>query len=330
MKIDFVITWVDGSDLKWRRQKESYMPDHAPDAGENRYRDMGLLPYWFRAVEKYAPWMNKVHFITCGHLPEWLNEKCEKLNIVKHSDYMAEEYLPTFSSRPIELNMCKIEDISEHFVYFNDDMILNAAVEPDFFFKNGLPCDFAYSDNIYYAEKDDMYALTQTNEAKEAARHFSYRKTFFKHPFKYVNYKYPVKSVVKNVLKLGGMYGGFFDLHLACPYLKSDMEKAWELYYEIFDKTSRNKFRAYTDVSQRIFRYMRLNAGKFYPVSKNSRGKVFSICNDNSELIGAMGDENIKMLCINDTPHDVDFEKAKAEITKAYEEKLPEKSQFEK
>ena len=29
---------------------------------EVRYRDWQNLKYWFRAVEKYAPWVRKIHF----------------------------------------------------------------------------------------------------------------------------------------------------------------------------------------------------------------------------------------------------------------------------
>ena len=134
-KIDFVIPWVDGSNLEWCKQKNEYSPSQETDCGENRYRDMGLLRYWFRAVETYAPWVNKVHFITWGHLPQWLNTDCKKLNIVNHKDYIPEKYLPVFSSHPIELNIHRIKGLSEQFVYFNDDMFLNGRVEENFFEK---------------------------------------------------------------------------------------------------------------------------------------------------------------------------------------------------
>lgn len=34
-----------------------------------RYRDWENLKYWFRGVETFAPWVNKVYFITYGHIP---------------------------------------------------------------------------------------------------------------------------------------------------------------------------------------------------------------------------------------------------------------------
>ena len=72
-KIDFVLPWVDGSDKEWIAQKNQYMAtrtnilsgDPEANAG-NRYRDYGLLKYWFRSVERFAPWVNRVFFVTCG------------------------------------------------------------------------------------------------------------------------------------------------------------------------------------------------------------------------------------------------------------------------
>ena len=105
--IDIVIPWVDSSDPNWRKEKMNYDTDDSltTDNREIRYRDWGNLKYIFRGIEKYAPWVRKVHFITYGHLPKWLNVDNTRINIVKHSDYIPAEYLPTFSSHVIELNL---------------------------------------------------------------------------------------------------------------------------------------------------------------------------------------------------------------------------------
>ena len=139
-KIDFVMIWVDGSDIEWRKEKNKYagLPDEDIN-GEIRFRDWDNLKYWFRGVEKFAPWVNDVYFVTCGHYPKWLNLNCPKLKFIKHSDYIPEEYLPTFSSHTIELNLHRIEDLSEKFVYFNDDTFITDEVLKEDFFINGLP-----------------------------------------------------------------------------------------------------------------------------------------------------------------------------------------------
>ena len=107
--IDFVIIWVDGSDPEWRAVKNQYVPKAiGEDDQEVRYRDWDNLQYWFRGVEKYTPWVNKIHFVTWGHLPKWLNVNHPKLHIVNHKDYIPEEYLPTFNSHTIEMNLHRI------------------------------------------------------------------------------------------------------------------------------------------------------------------------------------------------------------------------------
>ena len=40
------------------------------DATDARYRDWDILKYWFRGVEKYAPWVNKVYLL---HVDKLLN-----------------------------------------------------------------------------------------------------------------------------------------------------------------------------------------------------------------------------------------------------------------
>ena len=92
--------WVDGNDPEWQKEKNNYDKKDNADGSIVRYRDWDLLQYWFRGVEKFAPWVNKVYFITWGHLPKWLDTSNPKLVIVNHKDYIPEEYLPTFSANP--------------------------------------------------------------------------------------------------------------------------------------------------------------------------------------------------------------------------------------
>lgn len=144
-KIDFVIAWLDSTDPIWQNAFHSYLPKSQSiyDLRCIRFRNWENLRYWFRGVEKFAPWVNKIHFITCGQIPNWLNTNAPKLHVVKHTDYIPHEYLPTFSSCPIALNLHRIEGLSEHFVFFDDDMFLIDKVGPEKFFRNGLPCDMA-------------------------------------------------------------------------------------------------------------------------------------------------------------------------------------------
>lgn len=332
MKIDFVIPWVDGSDPDWRKEKNKYMGLEEPDAGSERYRDMGILKYWFRAVEAYAPWVNQVHFITWGHLPEWLNTACPKLHIVNHKDYIPEEYLPTFSSHPIELNIHRIPGLSEYFVYFNDDMLLNGSVNPEFFFRKGKPCDFLRCAPVEFADTTDVYAHTTINSIVKVNYFHSYIKLFLRHPSKIVNLSYGFAACADNLIKLGNIhhYIGLKDSHLPNAYCKKTFQDVWGTMPELMNRVSGNRFRTPFDVSQYVFRYWQLASGQFCPVSQSSRGRYLSISYPIDYVEATLNDPKVKMVCINDTPRDVDFEQVMTQIVAAYEKKLPNKSSFEK
>ncbi|MFQ9621995.1 MAG: hypothetical protein ACLR17_06705 [Enterobacteriaceae bacterium] len=95
---------------------------------------MRLFKYWFRAVENYAPWVRKVHLVTCGQVPSWLDKSYHKINLVRHSDIIDKEYLPTFNSRAIEVNIHKIKGLMIS-LYISMTMLLNSPITPEFYFK---------------------------------------------------------------------------------------------------------------------------------------------------------------------------------------------------
>ena len=53
---------------------------------------------------------------------------------------MPEKYLPTFNYHSIEINLRRIKGLEEKFVYFNDDTFIIDHMQPQYFFKQGLPC----------------------------------------------------------------------------------------------------------------------------------------------------------------------------------------------
>lgn len=141
-KIDFVVTWVNGADKRWQAKRAEFDNRSLSKAGmssDKAYRDWGTFKYWFRGVEKFAPWINKVYLVTDDQIPTWLNIDHEKLVVIDHTDIIAKEYLPVFNSNAIEMNLHRIKGLAENFVYFNDDMYLTAPVAPTDFFQAGLP-----------------------------------------------------------------------------------------------------------------------------------------------------------------------------------------------
>ena len=80
-KIDFIITWVDGWDKERQKERNKYAWKDPEDFADYRFRDMDTLKYLFRWIEKFAPRVNNVFFVTCGHYPSWLNLDYPKLRL---------------------------------------------------------------------------------------------------------------------------------------------------------------------------------------------------------------------------------------------------------
>lgn len=324
-KIDFVILWVDGNDENWLKEKNKYLGIKG-DSNINRFRDCENLQYLFRGIEKYAPWVNKVFFVTWGHLPKWLDTNNEKLEIVKHEDFIPKEYLPTFNSNVIEMNLFRIKNLSSKFVIFNDDLFILKKLEKKDFFENDLPKDMY----VEYIKKNcsRRHSILRKNYSDVIEKHFSKKEFIKNNKSKIFNIKYGFENFkTLKMLK----YDNFQDIytqHLNQNYLKEIFEKVWGEEEEKLDIACKNKFRADTDLGCALCRYWQFFSGKFMPSGK--MGKYFIMKNDNSELIKTIRKANQKIICINDADVNIDFEKAKNEINKEFECLFPEKSKFEK
>ncbi|MDA3057750.1 stealth family protein [Campylobacter sp. VBCF_05 NA6] len=330
MQIDFVIPWVDGSDPEWIKEFNKHCPKNRQiDIRNIRYRDMGLLKYWFRGVEKFAPWVRKVHFITNGQKPQWLNLDAPKLNFVRHCDYIPGEYLPVFSSHPIELYMHNIKDLSEHFVYFNDDLFLTDFVKKEFFFKDGLPCDCA----TLSIPGNGFFSHFILNNMLEINKNFNLYKSIKKDFFKWFNYRYGIENL-KNILtlpyyKLNRFYM-ISNYHLSQPFLKSTFEKVWQKCDCILETTMQSKFRTYDNVNQWLMRYWQIYSGKFYPQG-NKEKRLFVLGKNGhsiNNICNAIKNQKYKEICINDGEIE-NFDEAMSQIISAFDSILPEKSSFE-
>lgn len=326
-KIDFVILWVDGNDPKWKEEKEKYKKTKENDV--NRFRDWENLQYWFRGVEKYAPWVNKIHFITWGHIPEWLNTKHPKLNIVKHTDFIPKEYLPTFNSNVIELNLHRLQDLAEQFVLFNDDMFLCKRTKESDFFKDGKPCEM-YAENINMPlGYNNSFSHTALNNIGIINKYFTKKEVMKNNIGKYFNFKYGIDNMRTLLLLPWPQYAQFKDPHIPVALLKSTLNLLWEKETEALITTSKNRFRENTDINQYLIRYWQLLTGNFCPRSVKI-GKYFEIENINTKLIYTIEKQKYKMICLNDIKTNIDFQKVKEEIKNAFQKVLPKKSEFER
>ncbi len=324
-KIDFVICWVDSKDEEWQKEKAEFSPDIMTDNRDIRYRDFDNLQYWFRGVEKHAPWVNKIHFITWGHLPSWLNTNHPKLNIVKHEDYIPKEYLPTYSARPIEVNLHRIEELSEQFVYFNDDMFIVKPVKSTDFFLEGYPRDIAAIDIAIKA--DEIHGSAAQNSIYIINKYFDKKKSIRKNFSKWYNPIYGKYLIKTLLLSPWNYFTGFHVSHLPNAFLKSTFIEVWEKESDRLIFTSSNKFRNKSDLTQYIFKFWQLASGNFKP--GKAMGKNFNLGKNLESAVTAIEKQNYKLICLNDSDLINDFEKTKEKINQSFNKIFPDKSKFE-
>lgn len=233
--IDAVITWVDGDDVEWKKRKSAALGNSDDDLVKNavdvsRFESLDELRYCLRSIEQYAPWIRKIYIVTDRQRPNWLNSSVDsKVQIVDHSEIWKDSTeLPVFNSHAIEANLHRIKGLSEHFLYFNDDMILTSPLSPErFFHANGISKVFysrALVDFSPISDEDNVSTVAAKNARQILSRDGfpTYNRKFFHTP-------YALRVSVMN-----------------------EME---ERYPEIFAATSRAKFRSLSDAAL---------AGSFY------------------------------------------------------------------
>ncbi|WP_446002180.1 stealth family protein [Weissella viridescens] len=325
--IDFVVTWVDGGDAKWVAKRNKFKAKDEEMNSEARFRDYGIFKYWFRSVQKNAPWVNKIFLITDHQVPEWL-KLSDKIELINHEDYIDEKYLPTFNSNVIEMNINKIEGLSEHFVLFNDDMFMLNKLQPsDLFDSDGLSKD-CYIGNVI--QPTDQFSHIFVQNLSLINQKFNKRASI-KHNFKkYFNLRYG-KLLLLNLYVLPfPAFTRFYDPHLPIPYRKTDIDRMWDYFGISIQEMQGNKFRQTDDYSIWLARYIRLVEGYFTPVRQKGRGGYLKI-SDTEDVLRRLNSKDLFVAVNDDDDLDEEqFNAVKQKVGQLFEQKWTEKSNYEK
>ncbi|MFG2769146.1 stealth conserved region 3 domain-containing protein [Streptomyces sp. NPDC048350] len=226
--IDVVYTWVDDTDPAWRKRRDDVrrkldMPVDDADSGDVRFRNRDELRYSLRSLQMFAPWVRTIYLVTDDQTPEWLDTDQPGIEVVAHKDIFPDQsWLPTFNSHAIESQLHRIEGLSEHFLYFNDDVFIGRPLSPgSFFLSNGVaklfrsptavpPSDPSPDDEGYFAAAKNNRALLEQAFGRVATHGF---------------------------------------LHAPHPLRRSVLAEIAERFPEEVSATARNPFRANTDLS---------------------------------------------------------------------------------
>ena len=333
MDIDIVVLWVDGSDPEWQIEKAKYSGSKLDDTNSvNRFRDWGLMPYWFRAVENYLPWVRTIHFVTCGQVPSFLKLDHPKLHFVTHREFMPEDCLPTFNASAIEMNIHRIEGLAEHFLYMNDDTFIGRPLKPEAFFKNGLPCVNGSEQIIPPTDFTETARHMAINDVGVINNHFKKKMQLRKNRGKYIHPCYGLRDNIKTLavrIAYPNYFVGFKNKHAVSPYLKQTFEEIWAAEPDLLMNTSRNKFRTKSDVNQWLALWWQVASGKFTPSEvDNVTYLVVKVLID--EICDTIVNQKHDLFCLQDPDWEVDFNLLSARLRDAFEVILPDKSTFEK
>ena len=138
--VDVVYTWVDGRDPAWNQSRLDRLaeltgtPTTRESSGQARFVSRDELRYSLRSVHLFAPWVRRIHLVTAGQVPPWLDRDHPQVRVVDHREILPPEALPTFNSHAIEAALHKVPGLAEHFVYLNDDFFLGRPLGPEAFF----------------------------------------------------------------------------------------------------------------------------------------------------------------------------------------------------
>ncbi|KAL0234061.1 hypothetical protein PCE1_001099 [Barthelona sp. PCE] len=153
-KVDFVYTWVNGSDPNFLKEYGKYS---GSEPSSFQYSDNFELFFSLRSIEEHIDFGRNVVLYTNGQVPYWLNTSHPDLRIVFHEDVFPnpKQQLPTFNSRPIEATIPDIPGLSEVYIYMNDDL----------FFKDGVTLkDFIADEGMMTVFRKRLYHRDESNE----------------------------------------------------------------------------------------------------------------------------------------------------------------------
>ncbi|KAM9980685.1 hypothetical protein ACTFIY_002994 [Dictyostelium cf. discoideum] len=315
--VDLVYTWVNGSDADHMETKKQVIfnltGEQIQDFEPHRYRDIGGLKYSLRSVRKYAPWIRNIYVITANQVPTWFNsENPENVKFIFHKNYYGNiSHLPTYSSNSIESNFWNLpNEVSNCFLYLNDDVFFNRPVEKsDYFY------DDQFNQKIYEIQERTQ-VFNEQKKLEPYAKSFAYS-----------------NSILNKIW--GEDKRRFLPDHGVQVYNK----KIWLMIHDqLFDfgldQTSSNRFRESSDLQLSFIynQFAKRYSNQFKLASKGANLYV-GIWNDekiiNNAINRILNEKNAMTICLNDGFDFVDDE-IHSKLTNLFDTLFPEKSPFEK
>lgn len=295
--IDVVYCWIDGNHDSTKKLLAKWSKIEGINISRNRTRDNNELLYSIKSVLKFAPWVRNIYVVSSnGRSPEWWDEHFantysndipnllnvdgvnnRRIEVIDDSELMPKEALPTFNSCAKELCLWKIKGLSEHFWYFNDDMILGSpASKADLFHPDGKIKVFLEDSQLKHSLGEyESRGILMTDDVLDER-------------FGIYNNEARSRSVHR---------------HAAYIHKKSVYQKIWQDYSDLVEETVHSRFRKKNNLQCNVLftPWFMIHSG----MAKESCMKTMHISvgpspEDNQEAYNMALTLRPKQLCIND------------------------------
>ncbi|MCT2589784.1 stealth family protein [Streptomyces sp. N2-109] len=308
--VDAVYTWVDGDDPAMASKRRAYqvLSDNviAPrETGASRYTSHDELRYALRSLDMYAGFVRHVYLVTDSQIPAWLNPDAEGLTVVDHRDILPAAALPVFNSHAIESRLHHIRGLSEHYLYFNDDVFINRPVQAEHFFHgNGIARIPLSPLKLGVGAPHPLEPAPNSagKNAREVIRRFHGRQVTDK------------------------------SLHTPHPQLLSVMREMENLAIEELERTSYSRFRSTSDVApaSTLHHHWAIATGRAVPADYRFRYVQLGTPDMRRRLARLTAGEDIDFFCLNDVDTAPAARSAAQAVIRAFlERKYPFPSRFE-
>lgn len=157
--IDLVYTWISGNDIEYNRYRDEYknkredfisdifsaIPSYINYIGSsdgsincNRLSNANEIEYSIKSVRKYIPWIGTIYIIMPKSQFNLFPIKNDNnIILVAQEEIIEDKYNPSFNSNAIELCFDNIPNLSNIFMYMNDDVIITKPIKFNDMYING-------------------------------------------------------------------------------------------------------------------------------------------------------------------------------------------------
>lgn len=288
--IDYVVPMVFHDDKLWQQDftKVNSLYNENNPYSFVRFRSWGTEHLLIRCVKKFMPFVRTIYIILARESQKqpWMDE--EGVRVVYHREFIPERFLPTFNSCAIEMFLHLIPDLSERFIYGNDDMFPLAPLTEDDFFEGYTPC--LHHKEIVYPTQPTVFHKSCRCGQMFVAKEFGLD--------------------MSNVLIRGG--------HSLTPMLKTTWLYLWYIGKADIEK-SVSPFRETKNFNQWICPWWHYLSGDY--IDKVPQKVYVSTKNSVDDVVKAIRDSR-GIVCINDNECEKDYMKYGNAVIAEIENKL--------